>query len=317
MFSNKNRLLNAIKKGFKKTNQTLKANLQNLLLGSPEINDTLKEELISILIQADISYSVALSIIEQAITETQRTKLNSSKALISNIQSIVETKLNHCKKNDDQLQAWISSEEKTRILLFIGVNGVGKTTSIGKIGNQLKEAKQSILFIAGDTYRAAAIEQIQTWAQRNQSPCISKHQGADSASVIFDGIESGLAKEVNFILTDTAGRLQDKDHLMKELEKIYRITQKFDAPVEPILVVDGTMGQNVLSQVEQFNDIIPLSGLICTKLDSSSKGGILISISEKFKIPIYFIGLGESISDLAPFDPKLITSELFTLDNIQ
>ena len=197
---------------------------------------------------------------------------------------------------------------------FVGVNGVGKTTTIGKLAKQLQQEGKSVMLAAGDTFRAAAVEQLQVWGERNGVPVVAQKQGSDSASVAFDAMQSAQAKAVDVLLVDTAGRLQDKVQLMDELKKVHRVIKRLDesAPHDVVLVIDGGVGQNALSQVRLFNEALPLSGLAITKLDGSAKAGVLFAIASlpQVDVPVYFVGIGEGIDDLRPFVPADFVSAL-------
>jgi fused signal recognition particle receptor len=195
---------------------------------------------------------------------------------------------------------------------MVGVNGVGKTTTIGKLAKQLQADGNSVMLAAGDTFRAAAVEQLQTWGERNQVPVIAQHTGADPASVIFDGLQAATARKVDVLIADTAGRLHTKTNLMEELKKIVRVMKKIDpdAPHEVMLVVDATTGQNALHQAVQFNEAVPLTGITVTKLDGTAKGGIIFAIAERLQVPFRFIGVGEQIEDLRHFEADVFLDAL-------
>ena len=197
---------------------------------------------------------------------------------------------------------------------MVGVNGAGKTTTIGKLAKRLQQEGQSVMLAAGDTFRAAAVEQLQSWGERNRIPVIAQHSGADAASVIFDALQAASARNIDVLIADTAGRLHTKDNLMAELAKIARVMKKIDpeAPHEVMLVIDAGTGQNALNQAIQFNQTLGLTGITLTKLDGTAKGGILFAIADKLQIPIRFIGVGESIEDLRHFDPDEFIDALFT-----
>ena len=207
----------------------------------------------------------------------------------------------------------IPDSDKPFVLLVVGINGVGKTTTIGKIARRLQQGGQSVMLAAGDTFRAAAVEQLQVWGERNEIPVIAQHQGADSASVIYDALEAATARKIDVLIADTAGRLHTQSNLMEELKKIQRVIRKLDpqAPHEAMLVVDGGTGQNALNQAQQFNKTIGLTGMTLTKLDGTAKGGIVFAMAETLNIPIRFIGIGESIEDLQPFDATEFIDALF------
>ncbi|MCP4966409.1 MAG: signal recognition particle-docking protein FtsY, partial [bacterium] len=202
---------------------------------------------------------------------------------------------------------------RPQVILMVGINGAGKTTTIGKLAKRLQEDGQSVMLAAGDTFRAAAVEQLQTWGERNDIPVIAQHTGADSASVIFDALQAATARNIDVLIADTAGRLHTKTNLMDELGKIARVMKKIDpeAPHEVMLVVDATTGQNALNQAQQFNQTVGITGITLTKMDGTAKGGILFAIAHKLKIPIRFIGVGEAIEDLRHFDPQEFVDALF------
>lgn len=208
----------------------------------------------------------------------------------------------------------IDTSKKPYVILMVGVNGVGKTTTIGKLAKQFQSQGQSVILAAGDTFRAAAVEQLQVWGQRNDVPVIAQHTGADSASVIYDAIEAARARGVDVVIADTAGRLQNKSHLMEELRKIVRVMKKIDdsAPHEVMLTLDAATGQNAISQAKLFSDVAPVTGINLTKLDGTAKGGVIFALADQFKIPIRYIGVGEGIDDLRPFDAHDFIEALFS-----
>jgi len=207
----------------------------------------------------------------------------------------------------------VADDDRPQVILMIGINGAGKTTTIGKLAKRLQEEGQSVMLAAGDTFRAAAVEQLQTWGERNRIPVIAQHTGADSASVIFDALQAATARKMDVLIADTAGRLHTKSNLMEELSKIVRVMKKIDpeAPHEVMLVIDATTGQNALNQAQQFNEAAGLTGITLTKLDGTAKGGIVFAIADRMKLPIRFIGVGESIEDLRHFEPKEFVDALF------
>jgi fused signal recognition particle receptor len=207
----------------------------------------------------------------------------------------------------------ITPDKKPFVILVVGINGSGKTTTIGKLAHLYQTADQTVMLAAGDTFRAAAIQQLQAWGEKNNVPVIAQQPGADTAAVIFDALEAAKAKKIDLLLADTAGRLHTQSHLMTELQKIKRVLTKLDqtAPHEVLLVLDMTLGQNTINQVRDFNKAMNVTGLVLTKLDGTAKGGVIFSIADEFKIPIRFIGLGESRDDLRPFDAKQFIDALF------
>ena len=211
----------------------------------------------------------------------------------------------------------VNNEAKPFVILMVGVNGVGKTTTIGKLAKQFQAEGKKVMLAAGDTFRAAAVEQLQVWGERNQVPVIAQHTGADSASVIYDAIESAKAKGVDVVIADTAGRLQNKANLMEELKKIVRVMKKVDstAPHEIMLTLDAGTGQNAISQAKLFSEVAPLTGIALTKLDGTAKGGVIFSLADQFQIPIRYIGVGEGIDDLRPFASQEFIEALFSRDD--
>ena len=208
----------------------------------------------------------------------------------------------------------IDTEKKPFVILMVGVNGVGKTTTIGKLAKRLQKEGKSVMLAAGDTFRAAATEQLQIWGERNNIPVVAQGNGADSASVIFDAMQSAKAKGIDVLIADTAGRLQNKTYLMNELEKVVRVMKKADptAPHECMIVLDAGTGQNAINQVQIFSEATPLSGISITKLDGTAKGGVVFNVAQNTNIPIRYIGVGEGIDDLQPFNPKEFVDALFT-----
>ena len=248
----------------------------SLFLGKKVIDAEILEELETLLLVADVGIEVTNSIIQELTEQVKRNQLQDGAALHLALKKLLHAKLQPC-----EMSLNIDAENGPYVILVVGVNGVGKTTTIGKIANRLKQQGKSVLLAAGDTFRAAAVEQLQSWGERNQVSVVAQDTGADSASVIFDAMQSAKAKNCNVVLADTAGRLHTQDHLMAELGKIKRVMQKFSdtAPHETILVIDGSIGQNSLQQAKQFNQVIPISGLVVTKLDGTAKGGMLFSLT--------------------------------------
>ncbi|MEY2908080.1 MAG: signal recognition particle-docking protein FtsY, partial [Pseudomonadota bacterium] len=209
--------------------------------------------------------------------------------------------------------AFTHASQSPAVILMVGVNGAGKTTTIGKLAQRYKREGRSVMLAAGDTFRAAAVEQLQAWGERNQVPVIAQHTGADSASVIFDAVQSARARGVDVLIADTAGRLHNKDNLMEELKKVVRVIKKIDpdAPHEVMLVLDATMGQNAVAQAEHFKAAVDVTGITLTKLDGTAKGGVVFAIAHTLGIPIRFVGVGEALEDLRPFQAKPFVEALF------
>jgi len=284
----------------------------SLFLGGKAIDDALLEELETLLLMADVGIDATATILAEITARLNRKELKDSDALHIALKEILTAKLQPCEVPLD-----LSATQQPYVVLVIGVNGVGKTTTIGKIASRLQQQGKSVMLAAGDTFRAAAVEQLQVWGERNNVPVIAQHTGADSASVIFDGIQAAKSRGAEVILADTAGRLHNKGNLMAELEKVKRVAGKLDdaAPHEVLLVLDAGTGQNAMAQMAEFNDAIGVTGIVLTKLDGTAKGGIIFALADKFSVPIRFIGVGEAQEDLQPFVASdfveaLLTSEL-------
>ncbi len=265
--------------------------------------DTL-EALSTLLLHADFGIETTDAILAKLKARVSKEQCEIKAALKIELSEIL---------NASQKAFEISSPHQPRVILFVGVNGAGKTTSIGKLAYFLKQHQKSVLLAAGDTFRAAAVSQLQVWAERNKINMIAQPMGSDSASVIFDAIQSAQAKQIDVVLADTAGRLQNKSHLMDELRKAARVIKKIDAsaPHEVILVLDASIGQNAIQQLREFHAALNVTGLIITKLDGTAKAGIVFALSQEFKIPIYFIGTGEALEDLSRFDTLSFIDSLF------
>lgn len=270
----------------------------SLFFGKKVIDAEILEELETLLLVADVGIEVTDSIIKELTDQVKRNQLQDGAALHSALKTLLQVKLQPCEK-----LLLPESENGPYVILVVGVNGVGKTTTIGKIANRLKQQGKSVLLAAGDTFRAAAVEQLQAWGERNQVPVVAQHTGADSASVIFDAIQAAQSRGIDVVIADTAGRLHNKSNLMEELEKVKRVAGKLDsqAPHETLLVLDAGTGQNAVSQMTQFNNSVGISGLALTKLDGTAKGGVIFALAQQFSTPIRYIGVGESQDDLQPF----------------
>ena len=300
-----------MKSGLTKSRKNLAEGVANILIGGKEIDDELLEEVEDQLLVADIGVEATDKIIKSLTEQTARGDLIYShslyKALQKELVEILEPKVE---------PLIIDTAKKPFVILVVGVNGVGKTTTIGKLAKRLQAEGKSVMLAAGDTFRAAATEQLQVWGERNNIPVVAQGHGADSASVVFDAMQSAKAKNIDVLIADTAGRLQNKTHLMAELEKVVRIMRKSDptAPHEGMIVLDAGTGQNAISQVKLFNDVVPLTGITITKLDGTAKGGVVFNIANTTDIPIRYIGVGESIDDLRAFSPKQFVAALFETD---
>ena len=293
------RLRNALKR--------TRSGLEDIFAGKREINAEFLEDLESSLIMADIGAQMTDEIIQSLTQSLNRNELKDIDSVKQALRTflISSLKANVAGKN-------ISNSEKPHVIFVVGVNGVGKTTTIGKLANNFKKEGKRILLAAGDTYRAAAVEQLQIWGNRIDVPVVAQQTGADSASVIYDAIESARAKDIDVVIADTAGRLHNKDNLMEELAKIKRVASKLsdNAPHEVLLVLDAATGQNALSQMSEFHKAVDVTGLVLTKLDGTAKGGILISLAKQFPVDIKYIGVGEGIDDLKVFEAKLFVDAL-------
>ena len=286
--------------GFKKSASTFTSGLRDIII-KKEIDDKTLDQVEEYLIESDVGV-VAASEIKEIISSE---KIDPKKDTLNEVNIILKKYIIELMKPLEKIN-FFNKNESLKILLISGVNGVGKTTTIGKIGKILKSNNNKILFSACDTFRAAAIEQLENWAKKIDVEIIKSDQGSDPASVAYKAINSAKKNNFNYVLIDTAGRLQNKKNLMDEYKKIANVAKKIDqkAPHEVILILDATTGQNVLNQVEEFNKIIPVTGLIMTKLDSTAKGGILIAVAKKYKLPIIALGLGEKVDDLQIFDAE-------------
>ena len=303
---------NRMKTGLSKSRKNLAEGMVSILIGGKEIDDELLEEVEDQLLVADIGVNATNRIIKSLTEQTARGDLiyahSLYKALQSELVDILTPKV---------APLVIDSTKKPFVILVVGVNGVGKTTTIGKLAKRLQGEGKSVMLAAGDTFRAAATEQLQIWGERNNIPVVAQGHGSDSASVIFDAMQSAKAKNIDVLIADTAGRLQNKTHLMAELEKVVRVMRKGDpsAPHEGMIVLDAGTGQNAINQVELFNKIVPLTGITITKLDGTAKGGVVFNIAETTDVPIRYIGVGESIDDLRAFSPKQFVDALFETDD--
>ncbi|WP_075186999.1 signal recognition particle-docking protein FtsY [Teredinibacter haidensis] len=297
-----------IKRGLSRTSSQFSDGLAHLLMGKKTIDDELLEEIETLLLMADVGVEATTDIIDDLTNRVARKQLADSEALFDVLKSSLNELL-------QQVEAplVIDKQKKPYVILVVGVNGVGKTTTIGKLAKRLQGEGQSVMLAAGDTFRAAAVEQLQVWGERNQVPVVAQHTGADSASVIFDAVQSAQSRDVDVVIADTAGRLHNKSNLMDELSKVKRVMGKLDAtaPHEVLLVLDAGTGQNAVSQTDQFREVSGVTGIALTKLDGTAKGGIIFALSKKHQIPVRFIGVGEGIDDLQPFDAKSFIEALF------
>lgn len=293
-----------------KTRQNMGVGFVNFFHGK-KIDDDLFNELEEQLLIADVGLETIRKIINSLTTHAKRKKLNDATMLYSKLREEMANILSAVEK------PLIVENKLPYIILMVGVNGVGKTTTIGKLARQYQAEGKSVMLAAGDTFRAAAVEQLQVWGERNNIPVIAQPTGADPASVIFDAIKSAKAKGIEILIADTAGRLQNKVHVMEELKKIVRVMQKLDqhAPHELMLTLDASTGQNAINQAKIFHEAVGLTGIILTKLDGTAKGGVIFAIANQFKIPIRYIGIGEGIDDLRPFVAHDFIEALFIREN--
>lgn len=289
-----------------KTRHKFTEQLGNLFLGKKILSPEFMEELETLLISADLGIYTTQHLIQKLTQRIERKQLNDSEALFDALKQELVTILTSCKQNTAPFN-------HPHIILMVGINGAGKTTTIGKLAHRFQQEGKKVMLAAGDTFRAAAVEQLQRWGERNDVPVIAQSTGSDSASVLYDAVQAAKSREIDILLADTAGRLHNKGHLMEELKKIKRVMAKADptAPHEVILVLDASIGQNAINQVKEFHDAMGVTSLIITKLDGTAKGGIIFAIAEQFKIPIDYIGVGEAMDDLQPFNPHAFVDALF------
>ena len=292
--------------GLKRTKQNIGYGFVALFKGK-KIDDDLFEELETNLLMADLGIETTQNIIKKVTEQAKLRQLHDTEALYDILKSVMFETL---KESQAPL---VIADKKPFVVLMVGVNGVGKTTTIGKLAKKYQNDGKSVMLAAGDTFRAAAVEQLQVWGHRNNIPVVAQQTGSDSASVIYDAYCSAKAKKIDVLLVDTAGRLQNKSNLMEELRKIVRVIKKVapDAPHEVMLVLDSGTGQNAISQAKLFNETVPLTGITLTKLDGTAKGGVIFAIANQFKIPVRYIGVGEGIEDLRTFDAKDFIEALF------
>lgn len=300
-------LLQRLGQGLKKTRAKLGSGLAHLFLGKKVIDQALLEELESLLISADLGMAATQDLLAKLRQSIAREALQDPTALIATLKKLMIELLS---QHQSPLQP---ENHHPFVILMVGVNGAGKTTTSGKLASHFRKEGRKVLFAAGDTFRAAAIEQLEAWGAKNDIPIIAQPTGADAAAVCFDALQAAKARHMDIVIADTAGRLHTQDHLMKELAKIKRVLQKQDAsaPHEVLLVLDASIGQNALQQAKLFNEAIGLTGICMTKLDGTAKGGILFSVAHTLQLPIRYIGVGEDVQDLQVFDPAAFVDALF------
>jgi len=297
-----------IKQGLGKTRASLTGGLADMFSVGKKIDEDLLEEIETTLLMADVGVTATSEIIEALTDKLERNQLKDGAALRQALRDQL-----HGLLKDVARPLEIDAGKQPYVILMVGVNGVGKTTTIGKLTRKFQSEGKSVMLAAGDTFRAAAVEQLQVWGERNDVPVIAQHTGADSASVIFDAIQSAKARGTDIVIADTAGRLQNKDNLMNELSKVVRVMKKLDeaAPHEVMLVLDAGTGQNALSQAQVFQQAVGVSGITLTKLDGTAKGGIVFAIARQLQLPIRYIGVGEQAEDLRSFDAETFVDALF------
>ena len=301
-------------KGLEKTKEGFFSKISKAIAGKSSIDDDVLDQLEEALITADVGVDTTLEIIDRIQKRVSKEKYVGTAELNDILQAEMQSVL--VDDADDTIKQFQLPEgKKPFVILVVGVNGVGKTTTIGKLATNFKAAGKQVMLGAADTFRAAAVDQLTIWSERAGVPIVKKEMGSDPASVAFDTVNSAIAKGVDIVLIDTAGRLHNKAHLMEELSKIKRVIQKVipDAPHETLLVLDGTTGQNAIEQAKHFSTATDVSALAITKLDGTAKGGIVLAISNQFKIPVKFIGVGEKAEDLMVFDKKVFVERLFNL----
>ena len=294
--------------GLGKTSKALVNGIEGALGVRPTIDDEVIEALETELLMADVGVATTQTIIDRLTDVHPRKSEVNVEAVMATLKQLLIATLAETESELEQ------PADGPLVILVVGVNGAGKTTTIGKLAHRYLSEGKSVMLAAGDTFRAAAVEQLQTWGERNNVPVIAQHTGADSASVLFDALTAAQARDIDVLLADTAGRLNNKAHLMEELEKIVRVIKKADAnaPHETLLVLDAGTGQNAVAQAREFDAAVGITGIVLTKLDGTAKGGVVFAIGEQIKRPIRFIGIGEGVEDLRPFDAKEFVDALFT-----
>jgi len=299
---------NRLKQGLSKTSASLGEGMASLFLGKKAIDDDLLDEIETRLLVADVGVEATTLIVQSLTQKVARKQLTDSGALYRALQEELTSLLKPVEK-----PLLINTEKQPYVILVVGVNGAGKTTTIGKLAKKLQLEGKKVMLAAGDTFRAAAVEQLQVWGERNQVAVIAQHTGADSASVIFDAVQAANARGMDVLSADTAGRLHTKDNLMEELKKVRRVIGKLDetAPHEVLLVLDAGTGQNAINQAKQFNQTVTVTGLALTKLDGTAKGGVIFALAKQFGLPIRYIGVGEGIDDLRTFEAETFVQALF------
>lgn len=302
-------LFSRLKQGLNKTGSRLREGMAAMVAGHGRIDAELLDDIETRLLSADVGLEATDQVISGLQGKLDRRSLSDSGEFVAALKDELTAILTPC---EQPLQ--VTSQGRPFVVLMVGVNGAGKTTTIGKLAHRLRDEGHSVMLAAGDTFRAAAVEQLQAWGERNDVPVVAQAAGADSAAVIFDAWQSARAKEIDVLIADTAGRLHTRDNLMRELEKIVRVLRKQDEgiPDEILLVLDATTGQNAVIQAESFHKSVSLTGIVLTKLDGTAKGGVVFAIAKRFGIPLRFIGIGEQASDLRPFAAREFVEALFS-----
>jgi fused signal recognition particle receptor len=300
-------LFGRLQAGLKRTRDSIRGEITTLLKSNPKLDDELLNTLEERLILADVGAELASAIIAELPSQLPKGQSVSASEVLDFLQQALVRSLQACE------QPSAPATTLPHVILMVGVNGAGKTTTIGKIAKQYKQAGKRVLLAAGDTYRAAAVEQLQVWGERNEIPVIAQASGADSAAVIYDAVSSAKARGFDVVLADTAGRLHTQDKLMEEIKKVKRVCQKISStyPHEILLVLDAGIGQNAISQTQQFHQALGLTGLVLTKLDGTAKGGVIFALAKTFGLPIRYLGVGEGIDDLRPFNAREFVQALF------
>ncbi|MFK7912408.1 MAG: signal recognition particle-docking protein FtsY [Pseudomonadales bacterium] len=298
------------RRGLGKTRSQLASGVGDLILGEREIDESVLEDLETALLMTDVGVDTTTEIMDQLRTRVSRKELSNTQALHQALSELLKEILK-------PLQAPFNvTKQRPFVVFFVGVNGAGKTTTLGKLAKRLKDYRFSLILAAGDTFRAAAVEQLKSWGERNRIPVVSQAQGSDSASVVFDAVQSAQSKGIDIVLADTAGRLQAKSNLMEELAKVKRVVSRFEptAPQEVILVLDAGIGQNAISQAREFDAAVGVTGYVITKLDGSAKAGVLFAIARELPKPVYYMGMGEGDDDLQPFFANAFVDALLASD---
>lgn len=296
-----------LRQGLAKTRDGLSSRLDQMFAVGKAIDQTLLDEIETLLITSDFGMPVTEEVIQTLTKAMSRKSLKDAEAVREALKSTLIQMI------EPSALPLPQSDAEPLVVLMVGVNGAGKTTTAGKLAHRFKSEGRQVMLAAGDTYRAAAVEQLKTWGERNGVDVVAQQTGADSASVIFDALSSAKAKGADVLIADTAGRLQNKANLMQELEKIVRVMNRIDesAPHSVLLVIDGGTGQNALVQAREFKNSVPVSGLVVTKLDGTAKGGVMFALARELDLPIHFIGVGEQLDDLRPFDAKAYVEAIF------